>query len=165
MAYRSQSFDPCHAPPNSLYATTSIATDELGSKKALSVMSASTSLQYAGDDDVSVRSAPPLPEAGIHLTRKDIAASLDAYDGLLKAAQIYREQMLQLAGAAAGFGYALERVARGKGASDAGKQDVNTCRWCPINMEKGQGLQAAAGLQLLISNHQQILVRDGCDYM
>ncbi|KAI9311172.1 hypothetical protein BX666DRAFT_1825586, partial [Dichotomocladium elegans] len=74
------------------------------------------------------------------LSKQDLSNSLEAYEQLLKAAQVYREQMLQLANAAAAFGCSLERVARGKGTADA-----------------GQGLQAAAGLQFLISNHQQIL--------
>ncbi|KAI8136442.1 hypothetical protein BJV82DRAFT_676461 [Fennellomyces sp. T-0311] len=143
MAYRSPHLEPYHGsllPPNSFYSTdTSVADPTEGIRRAMSVMS-SSSYQYTADDADSIRSAPPPPDPGVHLSKQDLAASIEAYESLLKAAQIYQDTMKQLSGAAAGFGCALERVARGRGASDA-----------------GQGLQAAAGLQFLISNHQQIL--------
>ncbi|KAG0168578.1 hypothetical protein DFQ30_004560 [Apophysomyces sp. BC1015] len=91
-------------------------------------------------DNASIHSAPPLPEDTVCLSKRDISTSLESYENLLSAAKVYREHMIQLAGAAAGFGYALEKVAHSKTAS-----------------ETGQGMQAAAGLQLLLSNHQQIL--------
>ncbi|KAI7849608.1 hypothetical protein BDC45DRAFT_539883 [Circinella umbellata] len=92
------------------------------------------------DDNNSIQSEPSPPDTELHLSKQDLASSIESCDNLLKAAQVYQDTMKQLSSAAAGFGYALERVARGRGASEA-----------------GQGLQAAAGLQFLISNHQQIL--------
>ncbi|CAG8519185.1 2108_t:CDS:2 [Paraglomus occultum] len=74
------------------------------------------------------------------LSRADIRASIDAYEQLLSAAKIYRNQLIALSQATAGFGQALERMARCKGA-----------------LEAGPGLQAAAGLHYLMSNHQQVL--------
>lgn len=131
-------YDNSLVPPNSFYSTD--GSSDMFARRAMSVMS-SSSFQYTADDNHSIRSATLPPDNGVHLSKQDLAASLDAYENLLKAAQVYREQMQQLSGAAAGFGYALERVAKGKAVAEA-----------------GQGLQAAAGLQFLISNHQQIFV-------
>lgn len=130
-------YDNSLVPPNSFYSTDD---SDMFARRAMSVMS-SSSFQYTADDNQSIRSATLPPDNGVHLSKQDLAASLDSYENLLKAAQVYREQMQQLSGAAAGFGYALERVAKGKAVAEA-----------------GQGLQAAAGLQFLISNHQQIFV-------
>ncbi|CAG8483419.1 11614_t:CDS:2 [Paraglomus brasilianum] len=74
------------------------------------------------------------------LSRADIRASIEAYEQLLSTAKIYRNQLIALSQATAGFGQALERMARCKGA-----------------LEAGPGLQAAAGLHYLMSNHQQVL--------
>ncbi|KAI9262304.1 hypothetical protein BDA99DRAFT_510825 [Phascolomyces articulosus] len=144
MAYRSPNLEPYQGsllPPNSFYSTDTSYTTAGGIRRAMSVMS-SSSYQYTveEDDTNSIQSAPPPPDTELHLSKQDLAMSIESYDSLLKAAQVYQDTMKQLSSAAAGFGYALERVARGRGASDA-----------------GQGLQAAAGLQFLISNHQQIL--------
>ncbi|KAG2218605.1 hypothetical protein INT45_013913 [Circinella minor] len=151
MAYSSPNLDPYHGsllPPNSFYNTTdSNFTTNGNIRRAMSVMS-SSSYQYTvnednnddQDDNNSIQSAPSPPDTELHLSKQDLASSIESYDNLLKAAQVYQDTMKQLSSAAAGFGYALERVARGRGASEA-----------------GQGLQAAAGLQFLISNHQQIL--------
>ncbi|CDH48221.1 related to ivy1-phospholipid-binding protein [Lichtheimia corymbifera JMRC:FSU:9682] len=128
-------YDNSLVPPNSFYSTDD---SDMFARRAMSVMS-SSSFQYTADDNQSIRSATLPPDNGVHLSKQDLAASLDSYENLLKAAKVYREQMQQLSGAAAGFGYALERVAKGKAVAEA-----------------GQGLQAAAGLQFLISNHQQI---------
>ncbi|KAF0343289.1 hypothetical protein F8M41_016025 [Gigaspora margarita] len=88
----------------------------------------------------SARTTEPPPEPTIILSRTDIRASFEAYEQLLSSAKIYRNQMIALAQAAAGFGQSLERLARCKGAFDA-----------------GPALQAAAGLHYLMSNHQQLL--------
>ncbi|CAG8667319.1 13405_t:CDS:2 [Cetraspora pellucida] len=88
----------------------------------------------------SARTTEPIPEPTIILSRTDIRASFEAYEQLLSSAKIYRNQMIALAQAAAGFGQSLERLARCKGAFDA-----------------GPALQAAAGLHYLMSNHQQLL--------
>ncbi|CAG8514355.1 24549_t:CDS:2 [Dentiscutata erythropus] len=88
----------------------------------------------------SARTTEPAPEPTIILSRNDIRASFEAYEQLLSSAKIYRNQMIALAQAAAGFGQSLERLARCKGAFDA-----------------GPALQAAAGLHYLMSNHQQLL--------
>lgn len=111
-------------PPNTFYNT----DDGFASRRAMSVMS-SSSYQYTvteeeegSFDNESVRSAPPLPDNNsLHLSKKDLATSLESYEELLSAAKAYREQMTQLSSAAANFGYALEKVARGKSASDAGE--------------------------------------------
>ncbi|RUS16316.1 hypothetical protein BC937DRAFT_91361, partial [Endogone sp. FLAS-F59071] len=79
----------------------------------------------------------PIP---VILSKGELRRSIEDYEHLLASAKVYRNQMIHLATAAANFGYALERVAKNRGALDA-----------------GQGLQATAGLQLLISNHQQLL--------
>ncbi|CAG8597558.1 6475_t:CDS:2, partial [Scutellospora calospora] len=83
----------------------------------------------------SARTTEPAPEPTIALSRSDIRASFEAYEQLLSSAKIYRNQMIALAQAAAGFGQSLERLARCKGAFDT----------------------AAAGLHYLMSNHQQVL--------
>lgn len=84
----------------------------------------SSSYQYTveeeTEDNESIRSAPEPPDRGVHLTKHDLETSLDSYEHLLEAAKVYRDHMQQLSGAAAGFGYALERVAHSKGASEAG---------------------------------------------
>ena len=130
MAYRSPNLDPYHGsllPPNSFYNTTDPNfTANGGIRRAMSVMS-SSSYQYTvdadnnnDDDNNSIQSAPPPPDTELHLSKQDLASSIESYDNLLKAAQVYQDTMKQLSSAAAGFGYALERVARGRGASEAG---------------------------------------------
>ncbi|CAO3579246.1 unnamed protein product [Absidia cylindrospora] len=112
----------------------------------MSVMSSTSSYQYFGTLDesdngaTSIHSAPTAPEDCHHLSKHDLASVIDTHHILLSAAQAYREQLSQLSVASANFGIALESVAKHKATMDA-----------------GQGLQAAAGLQLLISNHHQIL--------
>ena len=54
------------------------------------------------------------------LSRADIRASIEAYEQLLSTAKIYRNQLIALSQATAGFGQALERMARCKGALEAG---------------------------------------------
>ncbi|CAG8441436.1 1445_t:CDS:2 [Diversispora eburnea] len=88
----------------------------------------------------STRTVDPIPEQTVVLSRADIRASFEAYEQLLGSAKLYRNQMIALAQASAGFGQALERMARCKGA-----------------LESGPALQAAAGLHYLMSNHQQVL--------
>ncbi|KAI8393888.1 uncharacterized protein BYT42DRAFT_552561 [Radiomyces spectabilis] len=133
-------------PPNSYYATDpSSHSEPYFGRRAMSVMS-SSSYRYSPsthdllDDNTSIHSAPLAPDDTVYLSKQDLSSSIDAYEDLLSAAKVYREQMVKLSSAAAGFGFALEKMARSKTASEA-----------------GQGLQAAAGLQFLISNHQQIL--------
>ena len=101
------------------------------------------------------------------LSRADIRASIDAYEQLLSTAKIYRNQLIALSQATAGFGQALERMARCKGALEAGSCLLY---YLPQSNRKhlvvylydlcilGPGLQAAAGLHYLMSNHQQVLV-------
>ncbi|ORZ25207.1 hypothetical protein BCR42DRAFT_485407 [Absidia repens] len=127
----------------SLFASLSTSTI---ARKAMSVMSSTSSYQYFGtldesdDGATSIQSAPTTPEDYHHLSKHDLASVIDTHHTLLSAAQAYREQLAQLSIASANFGIALESVAKHKATMDA-----------------GQGLQAAAGLQLLISNHHQIL--------
>ncbi|RUP46104.1 hypothetical protein BC936DRAFT_147358 [Jimgerdemannia flammicorona] len=92
-------------------------------------------------------SSEPEPLSVI-LSKNELRKSIEDYEHLLVTAKFYRNQMIQLASAAANFGYALERVAKSRAALDA-----------------GQGLQATAGLQLLISNHQQLLVANRCGFL
>ncbi|KAF7726529.1 hypothetical protein EC973_008660 [Apophysomyces ossiformis] len=115
---------PSLLPPNSFNHgdPTSLASGSLWGRRARSVIS-STSYQYASTtegslDNTSIHSAPPLPDDTINLSKRDIAASLESYENLLSAAKVFREHMIQLAGAAAGFGYALEKVAHSKTASE-----------------------------------------------
>ncbi|CAG8703185.1 18567_t:CDS:2, partial [Acaulospora morrowiae] len=89
----------------------------------------------------STRTAELVSEPIVALSRADIRASFEAYEQLLSSAKIYRNQMIAFAQASAGFGQALERMARCKGALDSA----------------GPALQAAAGLHYLMSNHQQVL--------
>ncbi|KAI8089702.1 uncharacterized protein BX664DRAFT_333680 [Halteromyces radiatus] len=130
---------------------TNVSTSS-GTNKAMSIMSTS-SYQYAStfvteledqeenvSSTASIHSTPPLTENSYQLSKQDLQSAMDAHRTLLAAAQTYREQLIQLSNASANFGIALESVAKNKAAMDA-----------------GQGLQAAAGLQLLYSNHHQIL--------
>ncbi|KAI8582275.1 hypothetical protein K450DRAFT_228187 [Umbelopsis ramanniana AG] len=75
-----------------------------------------------------------------HLSKKELEDTINAHKQLIEAATLYREKSTELAAAAAGLGTALEMVAKEKAASDS-----------------GNGLQAAAGLQFLISNHHLLL--------
>lgn len=68
---------------------------------------------------------------------RHIKESREAYDHVLVAAQKYRDALDLVSRASADFGGALEQLSHCKGVPD--------------------GLQAAAGLYLLVSNHQQIL--------
>ncbi|CAH1761769.1 4249_t:CDS:2 [Entrophospora sp. SA101] len=88
----------------------------------------------------SIRTAEPISNPSVILTRTDIRSSIEAYEQLLAAAKIYRNQLMALAQATANFGQSLERIAHCKGA-----------------LESGSSFQAAAGLHYLTSNHQQLL--------
>lgn len=68
---------------------------------------------------------------------KHIKESREAYNHVIEAAQKYRDALDLVSRASAEFGGALEQLSHCKGVPD--------------------GLQAAAGLYLLVSNHQQIL--------
>ncbi|KAG2184696.1 hypothetical protein INT43_000609 [Umbelopsis isabellina] len=76
-----------------------------------------------------------------HLTELELENTIITHQNLINAASVYREQAEKLATAAADLGSALELVAKEKAA-----------------MDSGTGLQAAAGLQFLISNHHLLLV-------
>nr|CAG8529564.1 5622_t:CDS:2 [Entrophospora candida] len=87
----------------------------------------------------SIRTAEPISNPSVILTRTDIRSSIEAYEQLLAAAKIYRNQLMALAQATANFGQSLERIAHCKGALES------------------SSFQAAAGLHYLTSNHQQLL--------
>ncbi|CAJ0763535.1 8448_t:CDS:2, partial [Entrophospora sp. SA101] len=89
----------------------------------------------------SIRTAEPAPaDSFVMISKADTRSTFETYESLLSASKNYRNQMIALSQAAASFGQALERTARCKGADEA-----------------GPGLQAAAGLHYLMSNHQQLL--------
>ncbi|GJJ74885.1 hypothetical protein EMPS_07243 [Entomortierella parvispora] len=81
---------------------------------------------------------------GVIITRADQQTAVDQFQLLLTSAKAYRLQMLALSKAAAGFGYALEKIAHSKASV---RDPTNVC----------SSLQAAAGLHYLMSNHHQIL--------
>lgn len=130
MSFLSPHLQPTYTPmlpPNSCYNSdpTSVASDSLCGRRAMSVMSC-TSYQYTSThgrslDNTSIHSEPPLPEDSFYLSKQDIKSSLESYEDLISAAKVYREHMIQLAGAAAGFGYALEKVAHSKTAAETGE--------------------------------------------
>ncbi|CAJ0636764.1 6613_t:CDS:2 [Entrophospora sp. SA101] len=89
----------------------------------------------------SIRTAEPVSaDSFVMISKADTRSTFETYESLLSASKNYRNQMIALSQAAASFGQALERTARCKGADEA-----------------GPGLQAAAGLHYLMSNHQQLL--------
>nr|CAG8482496.1 14444_t:CDS:2 [Entrophospora candida] len=89
----------------------------------------------------SIRTAEPVSaDSFVMISKADTRSTFETYESLLSASKNYRNQMVALSQAAASFGQALERTARCKGADEA-----------------GPGLQAAAGLHYLMSNHQQLL--------
>lgn len=86
-----------------------------------------------------INNHPDLPAL---ITSREVSETADAYTGVLAAAQKYREALLAVSTAAAGFGAALEDCARCKGAGSS-----------------AESLLAAGGLHFLVSNHQQILAK------
>lgn len=104
---------------------------------------------------------PPPPTAHAVLTKSDLAASQSAYATLLSTAKTYRLALASLSGAASAFGSALESCARLKEARadsltlagpHAHHQPPTTSSGCTAD-----SLLAAAGVQHLIANHEQIL--------
>ncbi len=77
------------------------------------------------------------------ITNNDVNETLGCYESLIKASEKYRAALNMLDSAAGEFGSSLERCARLKGTGKA----------C-------DGLMACSGLQYLIANQQQILVRN-----
>jgi hypothetical protein len=75
------------------------------------------------------------------ITRKDLRASLQAYEDLLSASVAYRNSLLSMSQASARFASAIERCSRLKGTSD----------------ECATRLQAAAGLYHVVANHEHVL--------
>lgn len=83
---------------------------------------------------------PPHLRPSLIVTRKDQAASLDAYESLLTSSKSYTQALLSLANASNEFAHSLQECSRLKGAHKIGSQ-----------------LQAASGLEYLISNHSKLL--------
>lgn len=115
---------------------------------------------------------PPPPTAHPILTKSDLAASQSAYATLLTTAKTYRLALASLSNAASAFGSALESCARLKEAradslnllgGSSGPHNLHhhhhhhhvqptTLSGCTAD-----SLLAAAGVQHLIANHEQIL--------
>ncbi|KAL1410327.1 hypothetical protein Q8F55_004334 [Vanrija albida] len=74
------------------------------------------------------------------ISRKDLRASIACFEDLMAAAKAYRNALLAMSGATAAFASAMEACSRIKG-----------CRGA------NAALAGGAGLQFLISNHEQIL--------
>ncbi|BEJ13341.1 hypothetical protein CspHIS471_0305150 [Cutaneotrichosporon sp. HIS471] len=74
------------------------------------------------------------------ISRKDLRASLMCFEELMSAAKAYRNALLAMSTATAAFASAMEACSRVKG-----------CR------EANAGMAGGAGLQYLISNHEQLL--------
>lgn len=170
--YQNQHLQPSNNNTSTPSLFTSLSTSSLA-HKAMSVMSSASSYQYSstfGNDPLddseeggcggaSIHSAPASPEDYDALTKKDLASVLDSHRTLLAAAQVYREQLSRLASASAEFGIALESVAKHKATMEAGTAKVRPPTVTLIIHFIGEGLLSAGGLQFLISNHHQLLVR------
>ncbi|QPG75423.1 hypothetical protein FOA43_002777 [Brettanomyces nanus] len=87
--------------------------------------------------------APSALDLETLITGKDIKDTIDCYKTLINTSQKYREALAQLNLAASEFGGALETCARLKGSGEA-----------------SEGLMGCSGLQYMIANQQQILVRN-----
>lgn len=83
---------------------------------------------------------PPHLRPSLIVTRKDQAASLNAYEALLASSKAYTQALLSMANASNEFAGALQECSRLKGAHKIGSQ-----------------LQAASGLEYLVSNHSKLL--------
>lgn len=103
---------------------------------------------------------PPPPTTHAVLTKSDLAASQSAYATLLTTAKAYRLALASLSTAASAFGAALESCARLKEArADSllvapgnNIPTATTSANCTAD-----SLLAAAGVQHLVANHEQIL--------
>jgi len=62
---------------------------------------------------------------GVIITRADQQTAVDQFQLLLTSAKAYRLQMLALSKAAAGFGYALEKIAHSKASV---RDPTNVCK-------------------------------------
>lgn len=85
------------------------------------------------------QSHPDLPAL---ITSREVADTVQRYNGVVEAARRYSEALIQVSAAAAEFGSALEDCARCKGAGAS-----------------AESLMAAGGLHFLVSNHHQILAK------
>lgn len=113
---------------------------------------------------------PPPPTAYPILTKSDLAASQSAYATLLTTAKTYRLALASLSNAASAFGSALESCARLKearadslalhgGGGAGGPHHLHHHHHQPTTLSgcTADSLLAAAGVQHLIANHEQIL--------
>lgn len=95
---------------------------------------------------------PPRPPHAV-LTKSDLDNSTTAYTSLLSTAKSYRQALATLSQAASSFGSALESCARLKEA----RADILSPSSSYSGTTTSDTLLAAAGLQHLVANHQQIL--------
>lgn len=105
---------------------------------------------------------PPPPTTHAVLTKSDLAASQTAYATLLTTAKSYRLALATLSTAASAFGAALESCARLKEARadslalDVSQHHHQRAATADSNCT-ADSLLAAAGVQHLVANHEQIL--------
>lgn len=107
---------------------------------------------------------PPPPTAHPILTKSDLAASQSAYATLLTTAKAYRLALASLSNAASAFGSALESCARLKEAradslalGGGPHHALHSHQPTTLSGCTADSLLAAAGVQHLIANHEQIL--------
>lgn len=134
-SYASHSLTSPIQSSDSTFATPHSTIPRKASLTSLATMTSTiASGQYAAGVSANHPDLPAL------ITSREVAETLTAYNGLLDAAQKYRESLQLVSIAAASFGKALEECARCKGAGTS-----------------AESLLAAGGLHYLVSNHQQIL--------
>lgn len=107
---------------------------------------------------------PPPPTAHPILTKSDLASSQSAYATLLTTAKTYRLALASLSNAASAFGSALESCARLKEAradslalGGGPHHALHSHQPTTLSGCTADSLLAAAGVQHLIANHEQIL--------
>lgn len=136
----SSSIDSSHDVPNFSAPSNQHSTN--GVPRRASVSSLGTFASTIGTTNYAsgvINNHPDLPAL---ITSREVSETVNSYTGVLSAAQKYREALMAVSAAAAGFGAALEDCARCKGAGSS-----------------AESLLAAGGLHFLVSNHQQILAK------
>lgn len=158
---------PSPSPPPSLSPS---QLPPVPASPTYSYASMSTSATTAAPSNITMSSynlplpPPPPPTAHAVLTKSDLAASQAAYASLLTTAKAYRLALAALSTAASAFGSALESCARLK---EARADSLSLPGAHPLHHQPPQpttsshctadSLLAAAGVQHLVANHQQIL--------